>query len=152
MTTRVSSKMRPPTQHPPKPAHELPRLADAPVDEASDAKVASGAAKTNGSNGQARESERVIKLEFPVEFAGFTYETLTVRRLKARDFRIMDQASDDNQGGHAQAIAITALVCDVDEGVVDELDAGDYLRVQEAIADFFPPELVARMQAKASAS
>jgi hypothetical protein len=78
-----------------------------------------------------------LKLEFPVTFAGDRYEQLVVRRLKAKDFRQLDTLEG---GGNAAAIAMAALICGVDEGVIDELDAIDYMRVQEAISDFFPKD------------
>jgi hypothetical protein len=99
-------------------------------------------------NGAAKETNRVIKLEYPVDFAGEHYDRLTVRRLKARDFRAMDSVE---AGGNAAAIAMTALICGVDEAIIDELDAVDYMKVQEAIADFFPSALVTKLQAKVSA-
>jgi len=95
-----------------------------------------------------KEMSRTIVLEFPVTFAGQTFEKLTVRRLKAKDFRQLDTLS---QGGNAAAIAMSALICGVDEAIIDELDATDYLKVQEVISDFFPSALVAKLQAKASA-
>jgi tRNA G18 (ribose-2'-O)-methylase SpoU len=109
---------------------------------------AASAAKSAG-NGSAKEVVRVVELEYPVDFAGEHYDKLTVRRLKAKDFRLLDGLT---QAGNAGAIAMTALICNVDEAIVDELDAVDYMRVQEVIADFFPSALVGRLQAKASGS
>lgn len=86
--------------------------------------------------------EKVIKLQIPIEFAGEEYHQLTVRRLKAKDFRQLDMMEG---GGQAAAIAMVALVCNVEDGVIDELDAVDYLTVQETIADFFPKELAAKL-------
>lgn len=93
--------------------------------------------------------QRVIVLEYPVTFAGMDYHQLTVRRLKARDFRQLDVQEG---GGNAAAIAMAALVCGVDEAIIDELDATDYIKVQEAIADFFPKALVDKLSAPPSAS
>ena len=90
-------------------------------------------------------SKKVITLKYPVEVFGEMYTSLTVRRLKARDFRQFDVLEG---GQNAAAIAMAALVCGVDEGVIDELDASDYIAVQEAVADFFPQELVDKMSAK----
>jgi hypothetical protein len=104
------------------------------------------APEAKGSNGAKPVASRVIVLEYPVTFAGEHYTQLTVRRLKAKDFRQLDTI---DTGGNAAAIAMTALICGVDEAIIDELDAVDYLKVQEVIADFFPTALVAKLQAKA---
>ena len=94
-----------------------------------------------------REKSKTIVLEFPVDFAGEHYPSLSIRRLKAKDFRMMD---DIEGGGNATAIAMAALLCGVDEAIIDELDSVDYVRVQEAIADFFPQAMVGKLQGKAS--
>ena len=91
--------------------------------------------------------KKVLVLEFPVTFAGLEYTQLTVRRMKARDFRQLDVLEG---GGNASAIAMAALICGVDEAVIDELDAVDYMRVQETINDFFPKALADKLQSKAS--
>lgn len=94
-----------------------------------------------------KERTRTIVLEWPVHFAGEDYETLSVRRIKAKDFRLMDTMEE---GGNATAIAMAALICGVDEAIIDELDAVDYVKVQEAIADFFPKAMADKLQGKAS--
>jgi len=93
------------------------------------------------------QGKKIITLEYPVTFAGELYPTLTVRRLKAKDFRQLDTIEG---GGNAAAIAMASLICGVDEAIIDELDATDYLKVQEAIADFFPKALVDKLQSTAS--
>ena len=95
---------------------------------------------------KSNSGSRMIELEFPIEFAGEHYTHLKVRRLKAKHLRKLDLLEG---GGQAVGIAMAALICDVDEGVIDELDMVDYLKVQEAIAAFFPKALVERLQPKA---
>ena len=92
---------------------------------------------------------KTIVLDYPVTFAGMTTTQLNIRRLKAKDFKLLDTIPE---GGNAAAIAMTALICGVDEAIIDELDAQDYLRVQEIVSDFFPSALVAKLQSKASES
>lgn len=91
---------------------------------------------------------RVITLDYPVEWAGEVYSQLTARRLKAKDFRRIDQVGE----GNAAAIAMAALVCGVDEAIIDELDATDYLKVQAVIADFFPSALIDKLSSMPSRS
>jgi hypothetical protein len=123
--------------------HQAPRAR--PVTEQTSPQPQRG----NGDATPKKEASRVIKLDYPITFADMHYEELTVRRLKAKDFRQLDMV--DQGQGNAAAIAITALICGVDEAIIDELDAVDYLKVQEVIADFFPTALVAKLQAKGSA-
>ena len=90
------------------------------------------------------ESEKqVVKLNYPVEVYGELYPTLTVRRMKAKDFRQLDTLQE--MGGQAAAIAMVALICDADEAVIDELDASDYFAIQEVIAKFFPKALADKL-------
>lgn len=96
----------------------------------------------------AKTNRRVVTLDYPVEWAGEIYGQLTVRRLKAKDFRRMDVVGE----GNAAALAMTALVCGVDEAIIDELDATDYLKVQAVIADFFPPALINKLSSTVSQS
>ena len=103
-----------------------------------------------GTPGQANKpsvplTKKTIVLDYPVDFAGEHYTQLVVRRLKAKDFRQLDMTTE---GGNAASIAMTALICGVDEAVIDELDAVDFLKIQEAVADFFPQALVDRLQAR----
>jgi hypothetical protein len=98
-------------------------------------------------NGAVPEASRTIKLDFPIEFAGQRYEQLVVRRLKAKDFRMLDTIEG---GGNAAAIQMTALICGVDEAIIDELDASDYVKLQEAIADFFPRAMADRLSTAAA--
>lgn len=85
---------------------------------------------------------KTIMLEYPVEFAGETLTKVTMRRLKAKDFRAMDDIPE----GNAAAIALTALICGVDEAFVDEMDIADYLKIQADVADFFPKALADKFQ------
>lgn len=110
-------------------------------------KQAAEAAEKAKPQPEPQQKKRVINLEYPVIWAGEDYGQLTVRRLKAKDFRVLDTIEG---GGNAAAITMAALVCGVDEAIIDELDASDYFKLQEAIADFFPQALVAKFQAKPS--
>ena len=152
--TRLASKhmrQQPPPQQAPQPS--APSNVVDPAHTAASEPLGHEAepAKSNG-HAKTRELERVIKLEFPVEFAGMTYDTLTVRRLKTRDLRVMDTERGEGMGHVEAGIRVLALICDVDEAIIDELDMVDYIQVQTAVADFFPQELVASLQAGLSRS
>jgi hypothetical protein len=92
------------------------------------------------------ETQQVFKLEYPVTFAGVDYTQLIVRRLKAKDFRMADTIEG---GPNAQAIAMAALICNVDEAVIDELDGDDYIKLQEMIKGFFQQGLGGKSPATA---
>jgi Phage tail assembly chaperone proteins, E, or 41 or 14 len=98
---------------------------------------------------QSKPKSKTLALEYPVNFAGLDYTQLVVRRLKAKDFRQLDLIEG---GGNAAAIAMAALICNVEEGVIDELDAADYVKLQEVIADFFPKAMADKLQPTPSAS
>lgn len=105
--------------------------------------------QSGGKPSTSKPENHVMDLQVPVDFAGMHYDKLTIRRLKAKDFRVVDSLNREGGGPNANAIAMSALVCNVDEGVIDELDAVDYIQLQEVIADFFPEALVDKLQGKA---
>ena len=76
-----------------------------------------------------------ITLEYPVTVDGTTYTTLTMRRPKVRDER------DARRGGSGpvdQELRLFGNLCEVAPGVMEELDAADYDRLQDVYFDFFP--------------
>lgn len=80
-------------------------------------------------------SDTVITLLYPVTVDGTAYTTLTMRRPKVRDER------DARRGGSDpvdQELRLFGNLCEVGPNVMEELDAADYERIQEAYFDFFP--------------
>jgi Phage tail assembly chaperone proteins, E, or 41 or 14 len=63
-----------------------------------------------------------------------TLEEVSVRRLKAKDLRMLDTV----QGRMAQSLAIIAALTGLTAKAVDELDGEDVEGLGEIIGDFFP--------------
>ena len=80
-------------------------------------------------------SGTTITLEYPVTVDGTTHTTLTMRRPKVRDER------DAQRGGGTTGemeLRLFGNLCEVAPAVMEELDAADYDRLQDAYFDFFP--------------
>lgn len=75
----------------------------------------------------------VLTLQFPVTFNEQEYTTLEFRRPKVRDNLIADK---QNQADADKEIALMALLSDVDQGVIHELDMIDYVAGQQIIMGF----------------
>lgn len=76
-----------------------------------------------------------ITLQYPVTVDGTTHTTLTMRRPKVRDER------DARRGGGDvvdQELRLFGNLCEVAPSVMEDLDAADYDRIQDAYFDFFP--------------
>ena len=74
-----------------------------------------------------------ITLRYPVVHEGQTISTLTMRRPLARDSR------DAQRGGGSPADAemrLFANLCEVAPGVLEEMDLGDYLKLQKQFEVF----------------
>lgn len=74
-----------------------------------------------------------VTLRYPVEVDGQRYESLTMRRAKARDSR--DAAVGG--GHHADyEIRLFANLAEVAPAVIEELDMADYSQLQERFRNF----------------
>lgn len=76
-----------------------------------------------------------ITLEYPVTHQGTEYTSLTMRRPKVRDEKASRRGSTEPV---EQELRLFANLCEVAPEVVDELDLGDYKRLQDAFRNFFP--------------
>lgn len=84
-----------------------------------------------------KERERVIPLEFEVEYDGIVYDTITVRRSRGSDFRIFASLNEDKDG----ELVIAALLTGVPKEVIAALDGDDFMELQAAIRDFVPRKM-----------
>lgn len=84
----------------------------------------------------AREGrEKVVPLEWPVEYDGVVYEALTVRRAHGADFRKMASFGGDED------MKLAALLTGAPAEVIAALDGEDYLNLQEVVKTFLPRKL-----------
>jgi hypothetical protein len=78
------------------------------------------------------EAERTIPLTVPVEFDGIAYTSVSIRRLKGSDFRLLQQMSGNED------VALLGIVTGLPAAIIDELDANDFIALTEAAQDFLP--------------
>ena len=84
-----------------------------------------------------------IDLKYPVTIDGKTYDSVTMRRAKAKDMRVVDEFSeqltgkDNGAGAISASIALIATLSDTPLNVVEELDNVDFVRIAEHLGSFF---------------
>ena len=74
-----------------------------------------------------------IKLTYPIQLEGDTVDAITIRRPQARDLKMMEKSKE---GDIAKSIELIASLANIPPTAVDELDASDFQKVNEAVADF----------------
>lgn len=79
---------------------------------------------------------KTLQLDYPIEAEGRTHTTLTLRRPKVRDQLAAAKASGTDEDKEIQLLANLA---DLPPSALHELDMADYLKIQEALADFLSP-------------
>lgn len=82
-----------------------------------------------------------LKLEFPVEYQGASIAQLTVRRAKGKDMRFLPKGDDLGVEG---MFPFYGLLCGCEEGVFDEMDAADIVKLSEVVEGFLPKGKKAR--------
>lgn len=79
-------------------------------------------------------SELKIALTYPIQAHGETVDALTVRRPRVKDLRTLDEA----KGDIAKTASLIGALCELTPREVDQLDAADFTRLGQAVADFLP--------------
>jgi Phage tail assembly chaperone proteins, E, or 41 or 14 len=74
-----------------------------------------------------------LTLKFPVTFQGIPYATISLRRPKLKDSRLLVDAEKDPVGSQARFFGQLA---EVPPGVIEELDAADFKELQGWVASF----------------
>ena len=77
-----------------------------------------------------------LKLKYPVESAGETIETLTMRRPKASDSRDAQRGLRGPATPADMEIRLFANLCEVAPETIEALDMYDYTRLQEIYQGF----------------
>lgn len=85
---------------------------------------------------EGKATEQVVPLEYPVEYDGKIWESLTVRRVSGRDFQNMAEAGDD-------AVFLTAMLTGAPREVIEAMDGEDFIEVQGVVKAFLPRKLQA---------
>lgn len=74
-----------------------------------------------------------ITLQHPVTVEGQQIDSLTLRRPKVKDRLVSEKAS----GSEAEKeVRFLANLCEIPPSYIEELDMADYVKLQEALADF----------------
>lgn len=77
-------------------------------------------------------TDMTVTLQCPIEIAGDRIDKLTFTRPKVKHLKSMDKV----QGEMSKSIALVAALSGVPVSVVEQLDAADFARCSEVIADF----------------
>ncbi len=87
-------------------------------------------------------------LNEPVEVGGVVYKVVNIQRAKAKHLRAMDLVS----GGQTKEMALTAALCGLSFGVVEEMAMDDYLRLSRMTRMQMGNEVVAAIAASRAAA
>ncbi len=79
-----------------------------------------------------------IKLKYPVEITGESFDKLTMRRSKIKDRLAV--AKMKNSSDEEKEIRLFANLCEVEPKVIEELDESDYSNLQKIYLGFFSSE------------
>ena len=74
-----------------------------------------------------------ITLTYPVTVDGTTYDTLTLRRPKVRDQRLVARKAKSELDGD---VHMFVNLCEVPENVIDAMELTDFMALQEAYSNF----------------
>ena len=78
---------------------------------------------------------KTIKLNYPIQADGQTYNKLSLRRSKVKDRLAV--ARMKNTSDEEKEIRFFANLCEVTPSVIEELDEADYKQLSETYMDFF---------------
>lgn len=80
-------------------------------------------------------------MEWPIEYAGQTIRDITLRRLNGHDFQQLVRMQSEEGAG----AALLRLMTDLPDNVIAQLDADDFVTVNEAAVAFLPRRLQEEM-------
>ncbi len=84
-----------------------------------------------------KERSREVPLDYPIEFDGKVYDTITVRRVSAREVSdFIDAVAKSEEFANVKAPMI-----DCPQEVYEVMDDDDRLRLEEALLPFLPLRL-----------
>ena len=80
------------------------------------------------------DQETRLTLAYPIQAHGEEVSEITLRRPLVRDLKVLDEA----KGDVARTAALIGALAGLTPKEVDALDAGDFTRLGQAVADFLP--------------
>ena len=78
-----------------------------------------------------------VRLDYPATFDGVTRDSITLRRPKVRDQRAAQKLYPEDPAG--QELALFAALAEVAPNDLEDMDLGDYNRLQDAYFRFRAP-------------
>ena len=75
-----------------------------------------------------------ITLDYPITVDGVETDTLHMRRCRVSDIKALDKIAGDIEG----TIYLVSALCEISPEAVESMDAADFMRVGEKVADFLP--------------
>ena len=78
-----------------------------------------------------------VRLDYPATFDGVTRDSITLRRPKVRDMRSAAKVAPGDDDG--QELALFAALAEVAPNDLEDMDLGDYNRLQDAYFRFRAP-------------
>ena len=82
--------------------------------------------------------DKKIKLTHPLNIDGRMVAEVTIRRPQVKDLRALEKSREPGAGEIDQGIAMAAVLCGIPVAAIDEMDAGDFAVISEAITGFLP--------------
>jgi hypothetical protein len=79
-----------------------------------------------------------VKLIRPIKVEDRMITEVAIRRPKVRDLRAMEKMREPGSTELDQSIAMTAVLCDLPMGAMDEMDAADFASISEVLGGFLP--------------
>jgi hypothetical protein len=76
-------------------------------------------------------------LAYPVTFGDALYRDVTIRRPKGRDIIAIEDARARTESDTRSGFVAISILCDIPEGVVEEMDAQDIAALSDRVASFF---------------
>lgn len=89
-----------------------------------------------------------VSLVWPVTVEGTTYESLTFRRMKAKDALVAEGEENKVRAGYR----LFAVLAGVDVSVIEELDIEDFSTISDKVAPFMGKSLMDEAMAGSPAS
>ena len=74
-----------------------------------------------------------IQLQYPIEYEGKPFETISLRRPTGLDLRGIDVMNDMNTDKMAK---LMVNLSELPMGLIDQLDASDFIAITKEITDF----------------
>lgn len=81
-------------------------------------------------------TDATVTLAFPLEIDGKTISEISLRRPKVKDLRAMDRARQPGASELDQGIVMASTLCGLPLTAMDDMDAGDFAGVSEAVSRF----------------